>query len=132
MAHTDPLADLLTRIRNANRARHPSVDVGYSIVKERVARVMMTEGYLADVAVLGVAPKRRLHVMLKYTADRRPVVTMLRRVSKPGCRMYRGHEAIAKVRNGLGIAVLSTPKGVMTDAQARQQKVGGEILCEVW
>lgn len=132
MAHTDPIADLLTRVRNANQARHPSVDIGYSVVKERVARVMLAEGYLSEVTVAGVVPKRRLQLGLKYTADRRPVVSALRRVSKPGCRVYAGHESIGKIRSGLGISIVSTPRGVMTDEQARQQKVGGEILCEVW
>ncbi len=132
MAHTDPIADMLTRIRNANHARHNAVDVTYSVLKERVARVMMDEGYLADVTVAGTEPKRRLEITLKYTADRRPVLTEIRRVSKPSCRQYVGTADVAKVRSGLGISVVSTPRGVMTDEQARQQKVGGEILCEVW
>lgn len=132
MAHTDPIADLLTRIRNANRAGHPSVLVGYSRVKEQVARVILEEGFLSDVQVVGEGTKKALVIELKYTADRRPVLTDLQRISKPGRRIYRGYEVLQPVRRGLGIAVLSTPKGVMTEAVARQHKVGGEVMCAVW
>ncbi len=132
MSHTDPIADLLTRIRNASRAQHPTVEVGYSALKENVARVLLDEGYLSDVTIVGVAPKRSLQITLKYTADRRPILTSLQRVSKPGCRVYSGYENITAVRSGLGISIVSTPQGVMSDEKARQKKVGGEILCEVW
>lgn len=132
MAHTDPIADLLTRIRNANRAGHPSVLIPYSRVKERVIRVILAEGFLSDVQVVGEGTKKALVVGLKYTADRRPVLTDVQRISKPGRRIYRGYEVLQPVRRGLGIAVLSTPKGVMTEAAARQHKVGGEVMCAVW
>lgn len=131
MSHTDPIADLLTRIRNANRAGLSSVNIPYSTLKESVARAIAEEGFLSSIDVVGTGPKKHLIVGLKYTADRRPVMTDLQRVSRPGLRVYVGHEEIAQVRRGLGISVLSTPKGVMTDAVARKAKVGGELLCTV-
>lgn len=132
MGHTDPVADLLTRIRNASRAGHDSVDIHHSVLKERIAKVIADEGYLTGVEVVGEIPKKQLRVWLKYTADRRPVLTDAQRVSRPSRRIYAGQTEIRQVRNGLGIAILSTPNGVMTDTKARDVKVGGEVLCEVW
>lgn len=132
MAHTDPIADLLTRIRNANRVRHDSIQMRHSKLKEQVARVMQDEGYLSTVDSLGEGATRQLVIKLKYSADGMPVICDAQRVSKPGCRVYLGYEKVKPIRNGLGIAVLSTPKGVMSDEAARQKKVGGEVLCQVW
>lgn len=131
MSHTDPIADLLTRIRNANRAGLSSVKIPYSTMKEAVVRVIADEGFLSSIDVVGTGTEKHLIVGLKYTADRRPVMTDVQRVSRPGLRVYVGHEEITQVRRGLGISVISTPKGVMTDAAARKSKVGGEILCTV-
>lgn len=132
MAHTDPVADLLTRIRNATRAGHDEVRIGFSNLKEQVARVMLAEGYINSVNVDGVNAKKEIVIKLKYTADKKSVLTNARRVSRPSRRVYVSYEGIASVRNGLGVAVLSTPKGVLTDTAARKSKVGGEVLCEIW
>jgi small subunit ribosomal protein S8 len=132
MTHTDSVADLLTRIRNANHAKKTSLDIGHSILKESIAKILVDEGYVTNVEVAGEAPRKLLKIWLKYTADRRPVLTDAQRVSRPGRRVYVGHENIRKVRNGLGISILTTPKGIMTDTNARYQRTGGEILCEVW
>lgn len=131
MSHTDPIADLLTRIRNANRAGLSSVNIPHSIMKESVVRVIADEGFLSTIDVVGQGRTKHLIVGLKYTADRRPVMTDVQRVSRPGRRVYVGHEDIEQVRRGLGISVLSTPKGIMTDSTARKSKLGGELLCTV-
>lgn len=129
---TDPIADLLTRIRNANQGRLDQVTMPHSRVKENVARVLQSEGYLNGVEVLGDAPRKQLVIAMKYTPDRRTVFTTGHRVSTPGRRVYIGYQDLGPVRQGLGIAILSTPKGIMTDAAARKNKVGGEVLCKVW
>lgn len=129
---TDPIADLLTRIRNAGGARKTSVDVPWSRVKEEIARVLVGEGYLASSTVVEGKPRNVLRIELRYDPQRRPVITGIRRVSRPSLRVYVGVDEIPAVRAGLGINVLSTPRGVLVDREARREHVGGEILCTVW
>lgn len=132
MSHTDPLADMLTRIRNANRVGQLAAVMPHSIMKEAVAKVLAGEGYLSGTEVIHDGPHKQLVVTLKYTATGDRVMTDAQRVSRPGRRVYVGHEEIRKVRAGLGVSVLTTPKGVMADTMARKHNVGGEVLCEVW
>jgi small subunit ribosomal protein S8 len=127
---TDPIADLLTRIRNGSRALLPVVEMPHSRIKEDLARVLVREGYLVDCAVEGTKI-RKLKLRLKYSG-RKGVIEGLKRVSKPGLRHYVGVDEIPRVLGGLGVAVLSTPSGVMTGTQARRQNLGGEVLCYVW
>jgi len=129
---TDPIADLLTRIRNGSRARHPRVDVPSSKLKVEIARILKDEGYIANFKVADEKGKRTLRVFLRYTPDRRSVITDLRRVSRPGSRRYIGKAGIRPVVGGMGIVILSTPRGLMTGQAARKEGVGGELLCEVW
>ncbi|HXX45301.1 MAG TPA: 30S ribosomal protein S8 [Candidatus Acidoferrales bacterium] len=129
---TDPIADLLTRIRNGSRARHPRVDLPSSKLKVEIARILKDEGYIANYKVADEKGKRTLRVFLRYTPDRRSVITDLRRVSRPGSRRYIGKAGIRPVVGGMGIAILSTPRGIMTGQAARKEGVGGELLCEVW
>lgn len=129
---TDPIADLLTRIRNAARAKHPRVDLPSSKLKVEVARILKEEGYLANFKVIEEKGKRMLRVFLRYTPDRRSVITDLKRISRPGSRRYVGKTDIRPVVGGMGISILSTPRGLMTGQSARKQGVGGELLCEVW
>jgi small subunit ribosomal protein S8 len=129
---TDPVADMLTRIRNAGRAGHPETMFPSSKMKLAIARVLKDEGFIDDVQVEAVDGKPQVRVKLRYHAEGRLLIDGLRRVSRPSCRVYVGAGKIPKVRNGLGIAVLSTNKGVMSDRSAREQHVGGEVLCEVW
>ena len=132
MSMTDPIADLLTRIRNGNRARKERVDVPWSGVKDAITRVLISEGFLRDATVVGEGPGKQLRVALKYDEQRRPVITGIERVSRPSLRVYVGKEEIPLVRGGLGINVLSTPVGVLVDREAKQRGVGGELLCAVW
>jgi small subunit ribosomal protein S8 len=129
---TDPIADLLTRIRNATGARKASVDVPWSRQKEEIARVLVDEGYLGGVSVVEATPRNTLRIELRYDAQRRPVITGMRRVSRPSLRVYVGVKEIAAVRKGLGVNVLSTPKGILVDRNARRENVGGEVICTVW
>ncbi|MFY9527321.1 MAG: 30S ribosomal protein S8 [Candidatus Acidiferrales bacterium] len=130
---TDPIADMLTRIRNAVRAKHPRVDLPSSRMKVEIARILKDEGYLANYKVVDETKvKKTLRVFLRYTPDRRSVITDLKRVSRPGCRRYIGKTEIRPVVGGMGISILSTPRGVMTGQTARKEGVGGELLCEVW
>jgi len=129
---TDPIADLLTRIRNGSRARHPRVDLPSSKLKVEIARILKDEGYIANYKVADEKGKRTLRVFLRYTPDRRGVITDLRRVSRPGSRRYIGKAGIRPVVGGMGIAILSTPRGIMTGQSARKEGLGGELLCEVW
>ena len=129
---TDPIADLLTRIRNACRARKERVDVPWSRTKERIATVMVSEGYLKECVVTGEGVEKVLRISLRYDARRQPVITDLQRVSRPSLRVYVGAEEAPRVRRGMGISILSTNKGVMPDHEARKQNVGGEVLCAVW
>jgi small subunit ribosomal protein S8 len=130
---TDPIADMLTRIRNAVRARHARVDLPSSKLKVEIARILKDEGYLSNYKVVDETKvKKTLRVFLRYTPDRRSVITDLKRVSRPGCRRYVGKTRIRPVVGGMGISILSTPRGVMTGQTARREGVGGELLCEVW
>ncbi len=127
---TDPIADMLTRVRNAQRALLPTVELSHSKLKESIAQILKREGYITDFNVEGKAIKK-LTVKLKYQG-RKSVIEGLRRVSTPGLRRYVGSEEIPRVRGGLGTAILSTSQGVMTGAQARRNRLGGELLCYVW
>lgn len=130
MAMSDPIADMLTRIRNAQLAEKASVSMPSSKLKVAIAAVLQDEGYVESFTVVDGAGKPMLDIELKYYAGR-PVIERIERVSKPGLRIYKGCEDIPRVMNGLGVAILSTPKGVMTDRKARATKVGGEVLCVV-
>lgn len=130
---TDPIADMLARIRNAGLAQHTQAAMPYSKIREAIAKILKEEGFIKDYEVLpGKVASLLIH--LKYTRDRRPslVITGMERASKPGRRMYVGKKEIPYVRSGLGVAIMSTPKGVMTGQQARRLGVGGEVLCYVW
>ena len=129
---TDPIADFLTRIRNGALAKHPRVEMPSSKMKVEIARIMKEEGYLANFKVVEEKGKKTLRVFLRYTPDRRSVITDLRRVSRPGSRRYVGKFGIKPVVGGMGIAIVSTPRGLMTGQSARKEGVGGELLCEVW
>jgi len=130
---TDPIADLLTRIRNAAQARHSRLDVPASKLKTEIARILKEEGYITSYKLVEESKVRKsLRLNLKYTPDKRSVITGLRRVSRPGSRRYIGSTGIRRVMGGLGISILTTPRGVMTGRAARKARVGGEVLCEVW
>ncbi len=130
---TDPIADMLTRIRNATLARKASVDMPWSRHKEAIAKVLVDEGYLESAAgVAAEGAKRTLRVGLRYDDRRRPVINGVKRVSRPSLRVYVGAGDIPAIRRGLGVNVLSTPRGVLVDREARKQGVGGELLCTVW
>jgi small subunit ribosomal protein S8 len=130
MSMSDPIADMLTRIRNAQMVEKVSVTMPSSKVKVAIAQVLKDEGYIDDFAVKAEGAKTELNIALKYYAGR-PVIERLERVSKPGLRVYRGRNDIPQVMNGLGVAIVSTPTGVMTDRKARQNGVGGEVICYV-
>lgn len=130
--HTDPIADMLTRIRNANQALHPETRMPSSKLKEQIATILSEEGFIDSFAVADARVGRELTVRLRYGDDRARVLDDLQRVSKPGRRVYRGASDIPRVRGGIGMAIVSTSDGLMTDREARRRKVGGEILCEVW
>jgi small subunit ribosomal protein S8 len=127
---TDPIADMLTRIRNAQQALLPTVEMPHSRMKESIAHILKREGYVAEVAVEG-KPIKKLSVKLKYQG-RRGVIEGLRRISKPGLRNYVASDEIPRVRGGLGVAIVSTPEGLMTGIQARRKNLGGELVCYVW
>jgi small subunit ribosomal protein S8 len=127
---TDPIADMLTRIRNASRALLPTVEMPHSRIKENLAHILKSEGYVSEVAVEG-KPARKIKIQLKYQG-KKSVIEGLRRISKPGLRHYVGATEIPRVLGGLGVAVVSTPEGVMTGTQARKKNLGGELLCYVW
>ncbi|MFP6662659.1 MAG: 30S ribosomal protein S8 [Deltaproteobacteria bacterium] len=129
---TDPIADFLTRIRNACRARKERVDIPYSKLKERLANVMIREGYIQDITTVGEGVERKIRLGLIYGTDHKSVITGLERRSKPSLRVYVGAAEAPRVRGGLGVSILSTPNGLITDREARAQKVGGEVLCAVW
>ena len=132
MSMTDPIADLLTRIRNAHTAKHDRVDVPSSKVKVELCRILKEEGYIRDVKVVEQQPQDVLRVFLSYTKEGTPGIQKMRRVSTPGRRVYRGSADVKPVLNGLGISIVSTSQGLMTDRQARERHVGGELLCEIW
>jgi small subunit ribosomal protein S8 len=129
---TDPIADMLNRISNGLLARHKQVTVPSSKVKVAVARILKEEGYIKNYQVTRDEPQPTLRIVLKYDDDRQPIISKLRRVSKPGRRMYVGRDEIPWVLNGMGVAILSTPRGIITGQQARRLKVGGDGLCYVW
>ena len=129
---SDPIADMLTRLRNAISAKHPKVDVPGSKLKVEIARILKDEGYIANYKIADEGAKRVIKIYLKYTPGNDPVISYIQRVSKPGCRVYVGSKDIPKVLGGLGINILTTPKGVMTGKTARKSGVGGELLCHVW
>ncbi len=132
---SDPIADMLTRVRNALMVGKPTVDVPRSKMKVEIARILKEEGFIEDYTIGDEKPAAMIHIKLKYYGsrrDRRPVITSLERVSKPGRRVYRGRRDLPRVMSGTGIAILTTPKGVMTARQARRENVGGEVLCYVW
>lgn len=132
MAVTDPIADFLVRIKNGQKARFDKVDIPASKMKLNLARLLKDEGYIKNYKLIRDNKQGILRVQLKYGENREAAITGLKRVSKPGCRMYVGHEDIPRVLNGLGINVLSTSRGIMTDRQARKDGIGGELLCSVW
>jgi len=129
---TDPIADMLTRIRNATMMRHDRADLPASKVKVEIAKILKQEGFIRTFKLIEEGPQGLIRVYLKYADDGEPVIHGLRRVSTPGCRIYTRVESLPKVRNGLGVALISTNRGVITDEQARGLRVGGEILCEIW
>ncbi|MGH8458722.1 MAG: 30S ribosomal protein S8 [Nevskiales bacterium] len=132
MSLTDPVADFLTRIRNSIGARHSKLDVPASRLKTEIARILKEEGYIASFKATEEEGKKVLRVYLKYTPENESVISSLERVSRPGCRVYVKRTEIPRVLGGMGINILSTPKGVMTGQKARKQGVGGELLCQVW
>ena len=129
---TDPVADMLTRIRNANSAKHETVDVPASNLKKAIAQILLDEGYIKAFQIVEDGIQGIIRITLKYLAGKEKVITGLRRVSKPGLRVYAGAEELPKVLRGLGIAIVSTSKGVMTDKKARELHIGGEVLAFVW
>lgn len=132
MSMTDPVSDMLTRIRNATTVRHDRTDIPASKTKLEIAKILKQEGYIRTFKTIEEGPQGLIRVYLKYAEDGEPVIHGLQRVSKPGRRVYRGADDLPRVRNGLGVAVVSTNRGVLTDEQARSLRVGGEILCEIW
>ena len=131
MPVTDPIADFLTRIRNASAAKHKTLDVPVSNIKVAIAEILKDQGFIADYTRVDGGPQGTLQVKLRYYYGQ-PVIREIRRVSKPGRRVYAGVDNLPRVRNGLGLAIISTPRGVMSDKQARRENVGGEIICTIW
>jgi small subunit ribosomal protein S8 len=129
---TDPVADMLTRIRNALRAAHEIVNIPSSTLKINLANVLKSEGYIKNLRIISDGQHRYIRIFLKFDKNGVPVIEGLKRISKPSCRVYAGYDEIPEVLNGYGVNIVSTSKGIMTDREARKQKVGGEILCAVW
>jgi small subunit ribosomal protein S8 len=132
MVMTDPIADMLTRIRNANHAKHEFVDIPASKIKKEIANILLEEGYIKGFDVIDDGKQGIIRAELKYQQNKERVITGIKRISKPGLRVYVGKEDTPKVLGGLGIAILSTSKGIVTDKKARTQGVGGEVICYVW
>jgi small subunit ribosomal protein S8 len=128
----DPIADMLTRVRNALQARHAKVDVPASRLKMEIARILKEEGYILNYKMTEDGAKRSIRIYLKYTPVNAPVISRIERISRPGCRVYVGSTDIPRILGGLGINILTTPKGVMTGSTARKEGVGGEVLCQIW
>ena len=128
---TDPIADMLTRIRNAVKAKHTTVDVPYSKVKNEIANILLNEGFIADSEIVENGVNKNIRITLKYK-DSKSVIQGLKRISKPGLRIYAEKEELPRVLNGLGIAIISTSKGIVTDKVARQSNVGGEVMAYIW
>jgi len=129
---TDPIADMLTRIRNGIHARHEAVEMPASKMKLELAKILKAEGYIKNFKVVQDQKQGLLKLFLKYDDDRLSAIDAIRRISKPGRRVYSGVDDIPKVKNGLGIAIISTSRGIMTDRRAREEKIGGEVLCTIW
>ena len=132
MSMTDPIADLLTQIRNALLAKHDRLDVPVSKLKLEICKILKEEGYIKNFRVIEGTPVGSLRIFLRYSAEGEPAISHVERVSKPGRRIYKASKDIKPVRNGLGLGIVSTSQGLLSDAQARQRKVGGELLCELW
>ena len=132
MTMTDPIADMLTRIRNALRASHEQVDIPSSKLKVNLVKVLKAEGYIRNFKIISDGRHRLIRVFLKYDEKGIPIIAGIQRVSKPSCRVYRGYDEIPKVLNGFGVNIVSTSKGLITDVQAKKMRLGGEILCSVW
>jgi small subunit ribosomal protein S8 len=132
MSTSDPIADMLTRIRNAASARHPKVDVPASKLKMEIARILKDEGFIMNFKPAEEGAKKSIRIYLKYTPGNVPVISRIERVSRPGCRVYVGSKDVPRVLGGLGINILTTPRGVMTGATARKENIGGEVLCQIW
>ncbi len=129
---TDPIADMLIRIKNALMARHRTVIIPVSKMKLEIARILKEEGYIEDYIFIDEKPRGKIEIILKYDENKKPVIAGVKRVSKPGRRIYKGYRELPKVLDGLGIAIISTSQGIMTDYEARKRKIGGEVLCEIW
>lgn len=129
---TDPIADMLTRIRNALVARHETVDVPASTIKKAIAQILLSEGYIKGYELLESGVQKTIRIQLKYGPNKQRVIVGIKRISRPGLRVYARKDEMPKVLGGLGIAIVSTPRGVMTDKEARKQTVGGEVLAYVW
>ena len=132
MAMTDPVADMLTRIRNANTAGHAEVEIPASKIKKNIAEILLKEGYIKGFEIIETEPQNIIKIQLKYGPDKKRVISGIKRISKPGLRVYARKDNIPKVLNGLGIAIISTSKGIMTDREARKNGVGGEVLAYIW
>ena len=132
MSVSDPVSDMLTRIRNANMSGLEMVEMGHSILKGEIARILKKEGFISDYVTEGHGGKKTLRLYVKYGSDRKPVIQGMRRISKPGLRRYTPAADIPRVLGGMGVAIISSSKGVMTDREARKSNVGGEVLCFVW
>jgi small subunit ribosomal protein S8 len=132
MTTSDPIADMLTRVRNALGARHPKVDVPASKLKMEIARILKDEGYIMNFKLVEEGAKKAIRIYLKYTPANLPVISRIERISRPGCRVYCSSREIPRVLGGMGINILTTPKGVMTGTAARKEGVGGEVLCQIW
>ena len=132
MVMTDPIADLLTRIRNANSAKHETVDVPCSNMKKAIAQILLEEGYIKNYQIIDDTKQGIIRIALKYGANKQKVISGLKRISKPGLRIYSSKEELPRVLKGLGIAIISTSAGIMTDKKARQNNVGGEVLAFIW
>jgi small subunit ribosomal protein S8 len=132
MTTSDPIADMLTRIRNGLAAGHPKVDVPASRLKTDIARILKDEGYIANYKLTEEGVRKSIRIYLKYSAGNVPAISRIERVSRPGCRVYVGSKMVPRVLGGLGVNILTTPRGVMTGSAARKEGVGGEVLCHVW
>ncbi|CAH2215210.1 30S ribosomal protein S8 [Tepidibacter aestuarii] len=132
MTMTDPIADMLTRIRNANTVKHETVDIPASNIKKEIARILLEEGFIKGYDVIEDGKQGIIRVQLKYGMNNERVITGIKRISKPGMRVYAAKHEIPKVLNGLGISIISTSKGIITDKQSRKEGVGGEVICYVW
>ena len=132
MTMTDPIADMLTRVRNANTVRHENVDVPASNIKKELARILLVEGFIKGYDVIEDGKQGLIRLQLKYGKNGEKVITGIKRISKPGMRVYADNHSVPKVLNGLGISIISTSKGILTDKQARELGIGGEVICYVW